>query len=311
MKKIFIYLFSFLFLLVALGLLANRFWPIQTAKAMLSTYIASAGLKAKQVETSIGQLNYLEGGEGETVVLLHGIFARKEHWIKFSRQLTDKYRVIIPDLPGFADNPILGDGQYHLDTQAKNLVKLLDALKLDQFHLAANSMGGQISGTLSLQMPERIKSISFIGSPLGVRGPQESDFEIAVAKGEMPLVVDSLEAYKKRNTYLFPKKPFVPPPIENLWRSAEISRGDVNRRIWHEVRNSIEQPLQEMAPMITQPSLVVWCKEDRIFDPSGAEVLTEALPNAALVWLEKCGHVPMLDKPKSAGLALRRFLESH
>jgi pimeloyl-ACP methyl ester carboxylesterase len=57
-------------------------------------------------------LHYLDGGSGETLVLLHGIFAEKDHWVDFARPLTPHYRVIAPDLPGFGESTRLPDNDY-------------------------------------------------------------------------------------------------------------------------------------------------------------------------------------------------------
>ncbi|WP_264214547.1 alpha/beta fold hydrolase [Leisingera thetidis] len=308
-KKLFI-LATALLLTGLAAAAALRVWPAQSARAMISAFVYVSGLSAKQAETKAGTVHYLEGGEGETVVLLHGIFARKEHWIDMTRQLSGDYHVIALDLPGFGDNSVLPEGEYAYAEQAQNLMAVLDTLGVERFHLAANSMGGQIAGLLATQFPERVASVAFIGSPVGVSSPRESKFEAAMRTEQKTLVADSPEAFEQRNALLFPEKPYVPAVIEDLWAGQEIANAKANRRIWKEVNGSVAVPLQELAGRITQPSLIVWCREDRIFDPSGAPVLAKALPDAQLVWLDECGHVPMLDQPAGSGRALRAFLDS-
>ncbi|WP_051372049.1 alpha/beta fold hydrolase [Leisingera aquimarina] len=303
--------FAIAFLLAGLAVAAAlRVWPAQSARAMISAFVYVSGLAARQAETKVGTVHYLEGGKGETVVLLHGIFARKEHWIDMTRQLSGDYHVIALDLPGFGDNSVLPEGEYAYAEQAQNLMAVLDTLGVERFHLAANSMGGQIAGLVATQFPDRVASVAFIGSPVGVNSPQESKFEAAMRTEQKTLVVDSQEAFEQRNALLFPEKPYVPAVIESLWAGQEIANAPANRRIWKEVNGSDAAPLQALAARITQPSLIVWCREDRIFDPSGAAVLAEALPDAELVWLDQCGHVPMLDQPAGSGRALRAFLDA-
>jgi abhydrolase domain-containing protein 6 len=291
-------------------LIVARVWPEQTAGGLLSAYASLSGLEKKTVQTRFGTVHYFEGGTGpETVVLLHGIFARKEHWIDFSRRLTSGYRVIVPDLPGFGENPPLGQGEYRYRRQAENVMTAIDAMGIDEFHLAANSMGGQIAGLLAINAADRITSVAFIGSPVGVDIPRESPFQTAMRDEGYTLVVASPSEFDRRNTFLFPRKPFVPEVIESHWARSEIARTDTNLRIWREVNESNSRPLQEIAAEMTMPSLVVWCAEDMIFDVSGAEVLAETLPESTLVTLEGCGHVPSIDSPVAAGQALRTFLD--
>lgn len=292
-----------------LALLVMQIWPMQSARAMLWGHAMSAGLQRHDVATDSGVIHYLEGGEGPTVLLLHGIYARKEHWVDFSRQLLDRYHVIIPDLPGFGDNLPLGDGGYIYDQQAANILRLMDALGIETAHLAANSMGGQIAGLVATGAPARVRSVAFIGSPVGVKTDTPSDLDRATQAGALPMVVDSRAAFDRRSTYLFPRKPFVPPQVEALWAQEEIARGPTNRRIWDEVNSSNRTPLLAIAPQIKQPGLVLWCKQDRVFHPEGAKILMDALPEAELVLLEDCGHIPMLDQPAASGRALRTFLD--
>ncbi|MEO0914052.1 MAG: alpha/beta fold hydrolase, partial [Pseudomonadota bacterium] len=84
------------------------------ANLLLQGARLQAGLQAETVRTKAGPVRYLVGGQGEPVLMVHGIYARKEHWLNMSRRLTDGYRVYMIDLPGFGDNPPLGRGGYRL-----------------------------------------------------------------------------------------------------------------------------------------------------------------------------------------------------
>ena len=289
---------------------AAKIWPDRVAQGGIKIYAATAGLHYDIAQTELGPIHYLEGGQGEeTVVLLHGLFARKEHWIKLARTLTTDYRVIIPDIPGFGENTAIDPERYRYAEQVKNLRLVFDGIGLDHFHLAGNSMGGQLAGLIALAMPEQVLSVSFVGSPVGVTAPRESPFEAAMREDAYTLVVSNMAVFDQRNTYLFPEQPFVPAVIETYWADQEIAQHDFNQQIWDKVTTSNDQPLQEIAPLISQPGHVIWCLDDAIFDHSGAAVLVNALQNAELTSLENCGHLPMIDAPQAAGRALRQFLD--
>ena len=309
MKRKFIYLLAFVLIIVLLGFVGSRVFPGPTASVMQSALRLSAGLDYKTVETHTGTIHYLEGGQGETVVFIHGIYARKEHWIDMSRAVSDGYHVVLLDLPGFGDNDVLGDGAYGFDEQVENLLSALNALELEAFHIAANSMGAQIAAMIAIDEPERIKSIAFIGSPVGVTSPQRSEMEISLQNGNAPLVVTSEEDFTERLVWLFPKVPFIPWAIMKTWAEQEAAHATDNLRIWGEVNFETVQRLEDIAPAVSQPSLIVWCTPDRIFHVSGAEVLANALPDSETQILDDCGHVPMLDKPKEVGAVYRAFLD--
>jgi len=287
---------------------ASEIWIERTARVILAGLNWSAGLERKSVTTSFGEVAYLEGGEGQTVVFLHGIFALKEHWIDMSRQVSGNYRVVLLDLPGFGENQRLEPQAYDYARQAENVIETLDRIGVAEFHVAANSMGAQIAGLLATSIPDRVQSVAFIGGPVGVTSPRPSDMETAIAAGQLPLVVTTRADYDARMEWLFPAEPFIPRPVARYWAQNEVSQAESNREIWAAVMASDGPRLEELAYDIDQPSLVIWCAEDRIFDVSGAVVLAEALGNATLHELSGCGHLPMLDSPDDTGRMLLEFL---
>ncbi|GBL05207.1 hypothetical protein KUL10_25270 [Glaciecola sp. KUL10] len=245
----------------------------------------------------------MEGGKKgvhtETIVLLHGIFARKEHWVDLARELTPYFRVIALDLPGFGDNKQLGFEHYLLSHQKQNLLIVLDALEIESAHFGANSMGAAVAALMAATRPDLLRSLTFIGSPLGVDSLIQSDMQVAIANGQYPLLVESEKEFEIRNQWLFPKTPAIPSPILRTWMKQELKTVDHNKQIWLAANSFVSTPkLLDLAPTLELPTLILWCQEDRIFHVSGADLLHEALPNSQREILNNSGHIPMLDKPK-------------
>lgn len=285
--------------------------PSQVAKGLISLNNTSAGLRARVASTEVGDIHYLEGGRGETVLLVHGIYARKEHWAEVARSLTKHNRVIAVDLPGFGDNNLLPDGEYLLDQQRANLLAVMRALDLKAVHVGANSMGAYVAALLAEKDPERIASLAFIGSPLGVPTPIPSDMDKAREVGITPLVVQTPDDFVRRNKWLSPNIPYVPGPILQTWSEEEVANADHNARIWDVVHAKSDVPtVLDLAPSLKMPTLVIWCQQDRIFHISGAKILAQSLPASHLATLDNCGHVPMLDKPAAVASEYLKFLSS-
>ncbi|GBL05911.1 alpha/beta fold hydrolase [Glaciecola sp. KUL10] len=287
--------------------------PQLMSKLLLSVNNSLAGLSSKTIETPLGKIHYLEGGRSdehaETIVLLHGIFARKEHWVDLARQLTPFYRVIALDLPGFGNNEQLGFESYFLPHQKHNLSKVLKSLNVKRAHVGANSMGAAVAGLLATSNPDLVQSIAFIGSPLGVKSSTKSEMELAIEDGVIPLLVQSEEEFIERNAWLFPVTPYMPSPILKTWMSEELSTISQNMQIWYAANNLTEaHSLQYLASKLEMPSLILWCKQDRIFHVSGAGVLHDELPNSQLEILDGCGHLPMLDKAEQVAELYLNFL---
>src|SRR5690606_6943341 len=71
-------------------------------------------------------------GASKTVVLLHGYTAAKELWLRFANQLSDEYRVIIPDLAGHGETAFYSEWSYRASAQAERVRQLLDVLEVEQ-----------------------------------------------------------------------------------------------------------------------------------------------------------------------------------
>ncbi len=283
--------------------------PNTIATGLLKLNNMSAGLTSKIVSTKIGDIHYLEGGDGETIVMIHGIYARKEHWVDLARQLIDDYHVIAIDLPGFGDNAKRPDADYQIDQQQENLLAVLGALELENVHIAANSMGAYVSALLADVHPELVSSLAFVGSPLGVPTLVKSDMEIAIEDGHIPLLIKTEADFHARNKWLSPKTIYVPGPIYNSWMESEVATADKNVQIWNSVHTQSTAPtVLDLAPSLVMPSLILWCRSDRIFHVSGAGLLDQKLPNSTLAILDDCGHLPMLDQPDLVAKAYAKFL---
>ncbi|RED10663.1 alpha/beta fold hydrolase [Pontivivens insulae] len=291
--------------------LAWNFVPHPVARLLIQVNNTSAGLEAKTVSTPLGDIHYLEGGTGETVLLLHGIYARKEHWIEMARPFVEDYHVVLLDLPGFGDNAKLPAEAYALETQMTHLTAVMDALDLGAVHIGANSMGAYVASLFAAEAPDRVTSLAFIGSPLGVPTSIQSDMDTARAAGDLPLVVQTEQDFLERNEWLSPQIPYVPGPILTLWMQAEVAAADHNLEIWDVVHHQSQPPtVLELAPTLAVPALVLWCNPDRIFHISGAEPLVAALRDAELRTMDNCGHLPMLDQPRATADIYLEFLQS-
>lgn len=302
-------------LLAAAGLVAGIavYWgsPSTLLAATQSLQRYGAGLAEKSIEVGGARIVYLEGGEGDAVVLVHGIYAEKDHWTGVAGRLTGNFRVIVPDLAGFGESGIPAGGTYAYDQQVERLHDFLTALGLDRYHLAGNSMGGAIVGIMAARWPEEVLSVSFVGGAPRVPGAQPSEMERAIAAGApSPMVVTSKEAYFDRFHYLFDAMPFIPQPILDLWAARDAADPEKNKRIWAEVGAIHAEDFPRAIPRISAPAFVLWCDRERVFHVSGAQELADRLQNATLRILKGCGHLPMLERPTETGRALSAFLLS-
>ncbi|GAB3543283.1 alpha/beta fold hydrolase [Noviherbaspirillum agri] len=267
-----------------------------------------SGLSEQTVAVQEHQIHYLQGGSGETVMLLHGIFAEKDHWVDFARPLTGSYRVVVPDLPGYGESSRLDNQVYDYAAQVEMLKTLLDALGVERVHLAGNSMGGTIAALFASQYPERVHSVALIGAPHGIRSPQPSEMDRLIDAGKAPLIAHNEEEFEQMMSLLFVERPFLPYPILHAAQSGAVQNAQSNRRLW-EAQLKNRYLLDERIAQLPQPALALWGEGDRIFNVSGAEVLRSRLRNAEVQVLPGVGHLPMMERPKESAQIYAAFLQ--
>jgi abhydrolase domain-containing protein 6 len=266
-----------------------------------------SGLSVHSMTVANHEMHYLDGGEGQPVILLHGIFAEKDHWVDFARKLTPDHRVIVPDLPGFGDSSRMADQSYQYAPQVDRLHAFIEKLGIRQFHLAGNSMGGTIAALYAVKYPAQVLSVAFIGAPHGIRSPQASMAEQRIAKGELPLIARNNEEFSQMMDLLFVKQPFLPHPIYLDAQARTVRNAVSNTRLWEDQKRD-GYLLQTNLPQLKTPTLAMWGEQDRVFDQSGAGVLRELLPTAQIVMLSATGHLPMMEFPAETSARYRAFL---
>lgn len=242
-----------------------------------------------------------------TVVLLHGIFAEKDHWVDFVRALPRRQRVVVPDLPGFGQSDRLDAARYGYAEQLQRLEALLDALGIGKVHLAGSSMGGTLAALFALRHPQRVGSLAFIGAPHGLRSAVPSPTDRLIDGGMQPLIASDAAGFEALLQRLFERRPWLPYPVLQAARREALARAPSNRRLWRE-HVADRYRLHDCIHGLRTPLLALWGRHDRVFDVSGIEVLRAQLPDADLQVLEGVGHLPMMETPTLSARLYARFL---
>ena len=267
--------------------------------------LRAAGLEQRSIDVAGHHIEYLEGGRGEPLVLLHGFGADKTNWVRISRYLTPHFRVVAPDLPGFGESTRDPNASYAIADQVERIHALVHELGLESFHLGGNSMGGQISGTYASRYPDEVKSLWLL-APGGVASAKPSELAALLAKGVNPLTVDSLEGFDRLLDFAFVEQPFIPGPIKRHMAQRAIASHGFNEKVFRELHDH-PMPLEPALKGLSVSTLIVWGDHDRLLDVSGAEILGSLLPNARIVIMKNTGHVPMVERPKQTAEDYLRF----
>lgn len=297
--------------LVALLAVAWYGLPAQLKPPLLAANRATAGLSEKTVSAAQHRIHYLDSGQdgrqGVPVLLLHGIFAEKDHWVDFARAMPRQYRIIAPDLPGFGESGRLDGQAYDYDAQVRRVLAFMDALGIAQAHVGGSSMGGTLAALLAIQHPGRVNSVAFIGSPHGIRSPRASEMDRQIDAGQAPLVARDRAEFAAMMKLVFAQPPFLPYPILKSAEMDALRLAGSNQRLWN-AQLKDRYLLDARIAQLKQPVLALWGTEDRVFDASGAGVLRDRLPQARIVTLPGVGHLPMMETPGDSAAAYADYL---
>lgn len=266
-----------------------------------------SGLSEKTVRVGPHEVHYLDGGSGAPVLLLHGIFAEKDHWVDFARPLTGGYRVLVPDLPGFGESGRVAGESYNYDAQTRRLKELLDNLGIERAHIAGNSMGGTIAALFAIRYPDRVASVALIGAPHGIRSPQPSEADRLIDAGKTPLIAHDEAEFEQMLERVFARRPFLPYPILHAARADAVRNAESNLHLW---RAQLQDRflLHERIGELRTRTIALWGAQDRIFHASGVDVLRARLANADVRVLAEIGHLPMMEAPADTARIYAQFL---
>ncbi|WP_292932937.1 alpha/beta hydrolase [Noviherbaspirillum sp.] len=298
-----------LLLLVLLFNLAGCAGMFQrTAQLALNAERERAGLERKEIDLPHGlHYVYLEGGQGEPLMLLHGFGGNKDNFVRVARALTPHYRVIIPDHIGFGESAHPPQADYTPAAQVANLRELARALGVTRLHLGGNSMGGQIALAYAALHPDEVASLWLIDAAGVWSGPKSELAETILGGGRNRLIVRNEDQFADLFSFAMSDPPFVPRPFLNVLAQERIRNADLEERIFQQIAGtSVEQQIKGLRI----PSLVVWGAEDRVIHPGTAEVMHTLLPHSEVIVMPGTGHMPMLEKPQQSAQDYLRFRAS-
>lgn len=243
-----------------------------------------------------GKFTYVEAGEGPAIIVLHGLMGALSNFESTFYHFSNKgYKVLIPELPLYT-LPLL-------KTNVKNLaVFLKDFLvhkKIDKAILLGNSLGGHIALYFTKHYQEKVTALVLTGSSglyekaMGDSFPKRGNYEYIEQKARgvffnpdvatKEMVDGVYEIVNNRNTVL---------------KTLAIAKSAIR----HNMANDL--------PKMTQPTCIIWGKQDTVTPPEVAEDFQKLLPNADLFWIDQCGHAAMMEQPEEFNKLLDEWLTS-
>jgi pimeloyl-ACP methyl ester carboxylesterase len=228
------------------------------------------------------------GGEGDPLLVLHGAGGNRG-WRKWMERMAERYTVWAPTHPGFGTSGA-ADWMEGVDDLARFYLWFIEAARLGQPHLLGQSFGGWTAAEMATMSPGAIDRL-VLAAPVGVK-PEQGEI--------LDVFYHSPQELRTLNVH----DPASIPEWEELFGQAptpaELEIAERNREM--------TARLERFLPRVTNPTLIVWGREDRIIPASCGEQYRRAMPNATLTVLGRCGHLIAIEQPEAFAKLVLDFL---
>lgn len=241
------------------------------------------------------RFKFVERGEGDVILLLHGLFGALSNFGDLIRHFEASHRVVIPLLPLY-ELPVK---ETTVDGLVDYVLDFIEHKGYRDIAYVGNSLGGHVGLICTLKRPDLVRALVLTGSS----GLFESAFG---------------DTFPRRGSYEFIKekteKTFYNPKVATKELIDEVFEIVNNRekalRVLSMAKSAVRHNMREELQHIHVPVFLIWGKNDIITPDFVAEEFKERLPDATLVFIEECGHAPMMEHPAVFNKHLESFLQS-
>jgi pimeloyl-ACP methyl ester carboxylesterase len=236
-------------------------------------------------------------GQGPTVLFLHGAGGVPQ-WLPFFDRLAERYEILVPEHPGFggSDDPSWIRSMPDL---AMFYLDLVEEAALDRIHLIGNSLGGWLAAEILIRDRSRFKSLVQL-APAGIRVkgvPSGDNFIWGPEEAVRNLYHD--QSFADRMLAIKPSEEQLDVMLKNRFTVAKFG--------WQP--RWFNPDLEKWLHRVKLPALVVWGEDDKIMPREYAALWQERLPDARLVTVPECGHLPHVEHADRVARLVRDFVE--
>ncbi len=246
------------------------------------------------------QLYYEEYGRGFPVVFLHGFPFDHTIWEPLVPLMSDKARLILPDLRGLGRSPT-PDGIYSMRLLAEDVLSLMDTLKIERAILVGHSMGGYASLAFAQAYPARLAGLGLVCTQARADSPErrQSRYQTAEEIGRKGVKVVAEDMAPKLT-----KNPELVKPLQKLIMQNK-PKGVIAC-----LKGMAERPdALGWLSAISAPAVVLAGEADGLVSLERAQTMVQLLGKAWFVKLPGVGHMPMLEAPQATADALNQLIQ--
>ncbi|HEX3733859.1 MAG TPA: alpha/beta fold hydrolase [Solirubrobacterales bacterium] len=267
----------------------------------------------RRVELPGSSVNYVELGEGEPIVFVHGLAGCWQNWLETLPHCGRNHRAIALDLPGFGASP-MPSWKVDMPAYGRLIHDFCEKLGIEGGTLVGNSMGGFVALEAATTTPQRFDRLALVSAAgiLNTWNPEARATATAWAWQTFAPTVSDLA----RTIVSHPRSrqitlgPFVRYPnrlrADLLWE--QIAGGAECPAFGDALKALISHDIRERLGEIEMPTMIVWGQSDRVIPLAAALSYHRRIPHSRLEVFERTGHVPQLERPARFNALLDEFL---
>ncbi|MCB0503330.1 MAG: alpha/beta hydrolase [Bacteroidetes bacterium] len=305
-KILSVFSFIVLILIVLYFALNRKDISVEVAKEVLtnseSEFITLEGM----------EVHYRREGSGFPIVLIHGTSAILQTWNKWTEELIKNgYEVIRMDLPAFGLTGSNPDHDYSIPYYVSFIESFTNALGIDSFHLAGNSLGGLIAWEYAVDHQKNLGKLILV-DPAGFKSQNDKknifdklqQYQF-ITKPLMTVGTGYLVKQGMKQSYYSDEK--ITDEYYQYYTTATLRDG--NRKAFLDRMNVQDEPRIERLKHIQTPTLILWGEHDELIPLMYADSFKAAIPKSKLVVFPDAGHIPMEEIPQQSVQDVIQFLK--
>lgn len=245
------------------------------------------------------------------ILLIHGWGGSGVYWQGTAQSLARTAQVIVPDLPGSGRSQPVNPAQ-DMFNQVNALKEVLDHLNLDRVQLVGHSMGSAMALLLADLVPDRIERAALTSMCFFMNEQQAETYQSIMNFIQLAMrfrfkwmadIPGLTKMMAMRYFYRVPKN-------ETLLRHGLLDYLEMDFDTAVACANNATDPRIEAAgTRFNAPAIIIACRQDQIMPLENVEYSANRMPNCQVRWIEKCGHLPMVESPAQFMSILHNFLE--
>ena len=287
--------------------------PYRVVLADYTRQRIAAGLSRDSVEVGDHRWVYAYNDDAPAdaplLVMVHGFTGSKENWYPLAQRLRGRYRLLIPDLPGWGESQRRAGGDYGFVAQSARLARFIEQVarpRGGRVVLLGHSMGGGIAALTAARYPRDVDRVGLLDAA-GVRF-RDNRFGVEVLAGRNPFAVEdmgSLQRYLDTVFFDAAAKPAIPWPADDIYIARRKRDATFEQSVLDRIGRGPERFLPgDAAAQIRQPVLLLWCRQDAVIDSSAMALYAARMPQARQVLLDGCGHMSLVERPDAVAQAV-------